>query len=199
MGVSSSYKSLVLASASPRRIELLTRSGVPFTAVESGVAEVREPLEPAARFALRMARAKAAAVSAQMPHALVLGADTVVEIEGDVLGKPRDRADARRMITLLAGREHRVMTGFALFRARSMLEEQVVTSTVEFRPLGQAEIEQYIATDEPYDKAGAYGVQGLGRVLIARVEGSLANVMGLPIEEVLDALARQDVVAARAC
>lgn len=184
---------LLLASASPRRRQLLTEAGVRFQALESGVEEQRMAGEAAAPYAMRLAQDKARAVAARYPAALVLGADTVVVVGDEVLEKPRDRDHARWMIGRLAGRAHQVITGFALIRAEQVLERHAVTSIVTFKPLSASEIEAYIATDEPYDKAGAYAVQGQGRSLIAAVEGSFTNVMGLPIEEVMAALARHGI------
>lgn len=181
---------IILASASPRRRELMAKAGLSFEVIESGVGESRMPGEPAQAFALRMAREKARAVAVRRPDALVLGADTIVEIAGYVLGKPRDRAHARWMIQMLSGRIHTVVTGYALMLGERLIENRAVASAVRFRALSPDEIEGYIATNEPYDKAGAYAVQGRGRDLIARVEGSLANVMGLPIEDILTALER---------
>jgi septum formation protein len=188
---------LLLASASPRRHQLLTQAGVRFEAIESGVQEQRMAGEAAAAYALRLAQDKAGAVAARYPAAWVLGADTVVVVGTEVLEKPRDRAHARWMIGLLAGHAHQVITGFALMRAERLLECQAVTSLVTFRPLSAGEIEAYILTEEPYDKAGAYAVQGQGRSLIEKVEGSLTNVMGLPIEEVMAALARHGIDRAK--
>ena len=181
---------LILASASPRRRQLLAQAGLDFEIVESGVDERREPAEPGPDFALRMACEKALAVSARRTDALVLGADTVVEIEGEILGKPRNPDDARRMLLMLSAQVHRVFTGFALARERRVVERAAIVSAVRFRALADAEVERYIATDEPYDKAGGYAIQGDGGDFIAAVEGSTTNVMGLPIDEVLDALRR---------
>ena len=181
---------LILASASPRRRQLLAQAGLDFEIVESGVDERREQAEPGPDFALRMACEKALAVSARRTDALVLGADTVVEIEGEILGKPRNPDDARRMLLMLSAQVHRVFTGFALARERRVVERAAIVSAVRFRTLADAEVERYIATGEPYDKAGGYAIQGDGGDFIAAVEGSTANVMGLPIDEVLDALRR---------
>jgi len=186
----SSAPKLVLASASPRRRQLLAQAGLEFEVVESGVDESRAEGEAGPDFALRMACEKALAVSVRRPDALVLGADTVVEIDGEILGKPHDRADARRMLQKLSGQVHRVFTGFALARGGRIVESDAIVSGVRFRELSAAEIEQYIASNEPYDKAGGYAIQGDAGDFIAAVEGSIANVMGLPIDEVLTALRR---------
>ncbi len=184
---------LVLASASPRRRQLLAQAGLEFEIVESGADEHRAEAESGSGFALRMACEKALAVSARRPDALVLGADTVVEIDGEILGKPHDPAEARRMLQKLSGRVHRVFTGFALAHTGRIVESDAIVSGVRFRELSAAEVEQYIATNEPYDKAGGYAIQGDAGDFIAAVEGSIANVMGLPIDEVLEALRRHCV------
>lgn len=184
---------LILASASPRRRELLARARVEFEVIESGVAETRLENESARDYACRMAGRKALAVSARFSARLVLGADTVVECAGEVLGKPESVAEARRMLGLLSGRAHTVTTAFALARAGRVLEGAAVESRVTFRELSGAEIEAYIESSEPFDKAGAYGIQELGARLIARLEGSRENVMGLPTREILEALGRLGV------
>ncbi len=179
---------LILASGSPRRKSLLSAAGIAFEVVESGVDEIRGACETAPEFALRVARDKALSVSARFPVPIVLGADTVVECDGEILGKPRESADARRMLTLLSGNTHRVVTAFALARAGTVLESAAVTSGVTFRHLSPAEITAYIETGEPVDKAGAYGIQGVGGAFISAVDGSRDNVMGLPVDQVLRAL-----------
>ena len=184
---------LILASGSPRRRQLLTEAGIVFDLIESGVEERRESEEPAREYALRMARAKASAVSSRVPFAIVLGADTVVECAGEILEKPADAADARRMLTTLSGRKHTVVTAFAIAREGRVTEADAVESNVFFRALGEKEIADYIATGEPFDKAGAYGIQGSGGGFIVRVDGPRDNVMGLPVRSVLDALARHGI------
>jgi septum formation protein len=181
---------LILASGSPRRRQLLAQAGVEFEIIESGIDERREEAESGPDFARRMAGEKALAVAARRPGALVLGADTVVEIDGQILGKPRDADEARTMLRMLSGRVHRVLTGFALARGGRILEQATIVSEVKFRVLSDAEIEQYVATSEPYDKAGGYAIQGDAGEFIAAVDGSTANVMGLPIDDVLAALRR---------
>jgi septum formation protein len=184
---------LVLASASPRRRQLLQAAGLDFEIVESGVDEQMHESESGRDFALRMAGEKALAVSTRRPETLVLGADTVVEIDAEILGKPQSQEEARTMLQKLSGQVHRVFTGFALARAGQIVESAAIESLVRFRELSGAEIERYIATEEPYDKAGGYAVQGDAGEFIAAVEGSTANVMGLPIDEVLEALRRHGV------
>ncbi len=184
---------IILASGSPRRRQLLTEAGLSFECSESGVEERREPHERARDYAVRMARAKAAAVSLRVPDAIVLGADTVVECGEEILEKPVDAPDARRMLATLSGRAHTVVTAFALALGGHVIESHAIESRVFFRPLSEAEIGEYIATGEPFDKAGAYGIQGLGGGFIARVEGPQDNVMGLPVQNVLAALSRAGV------
>lgn len=182
---------LVLASASPRRKDLLAAAGVAFTIVESGIDETRAEHEDAATYAERMARAKALNVSHRRSEPLVLGADTVVELRGMILLKPDDTADARRMLRLLSGATHTVVTAFALAQGGRLLESAPLTARVTFRRLADPEVEAYLATGEPFDKAGSYGIQGLGAGFITAVEGGRDTVMGLPVAAVLAALRRQ--------
>ena len=181
---------LILASTSPRRRALLAAAGVDFELGESGVEEERLEGEAVVEFALRMAAEKALEVSRRAGDALVLGADTVVECGGEILGKPRDHADAHRMLRTLSGRFHTVVTAFALARDGRLVESRAVVSRVRFRELGDHEIDAYIRTGEPMDKAGAYGIQAEGAGLVVEVEGERDNVMGLPVGEVLAALRR---------
>jgi len=189
MGQSSITPPLILASASPRRRELLQRVGVAFVVIPSDTPETPRPGELPRAYALRVAEEKARDVARKHPGAWVLGADTIVEIDGEVLGKPRDEADGRRMLRRLSGRTHHVMTAFVLCdRAGQVHTRQIVTSRVTFTLLTEAQIRAYLATGEPFDKAGAYAVQGLGASLVERVEGSYTNVVGLPMDEVQGAL-----------
>jgi len=184
---------VILASVSPRRRQLLAAAGISFEVVESLVPERHEPGEPARDYALSMAREKAGAVSSRFPEAIVIGADTIVLCETQILEKPAHPDDARRMLGMLSGRVHTVVTAFALVRGGCILESSPVESQVTFRKLAEAEINDYIATEEPFDKAGAYGIQGVGGGFISHVEGSRDNVMGLPTERVVAALARWGV------
>ena len=181
---------LILASGSPRRRELLIRAHIDFEVVQSGLEEIRHPHESARDYALRMARDKALAVSTQQPHRAVLGADTVVECEGVILEKPIDANDAARMLGTLSGRTHTVVTAFAIASNEKIVASEAVISRVTFRSLANDEIVSYIATGEPFDKAGAYGIQGIGGGFISHVDGSRDNVMGLPTAEVIAALRR---------
>lgn len=175
---------LVLASASPRRHELLRWLVAEFEIDVPAVDESSPAGEEAASLVRRLARAKAAAVAERRPSAWVLGADTIVELDGEVLGKPADAEEAVRMLARLSGREHRVYTGVALLGPGGRHDEDTVCSRVVFRPLDPARIAAYVATGEPLDKAGAYAVQGRGAGLIERVVGSFTNVIGLPLTEV---------------
>ncbi len=176
---------LVLASASPRRADLLRVAGIPFeirTApeAEAGVA-ARVGRDDPAYYAVTLAEAKAEAVAATLPGRLVLGADTVVVLDGEILEKPLDAADAARMLGDLQGRRHTVVTAIALLGAANGPLTAAEHTDVEFLPLDSATIERYVATGEPMDKAGAYGIQGYGAMMVRRVEGCYFNVMGLPL------------------
>jgi septum formation protein len=188
---------LILASASPRRKTLLGATGLAFEIVESRIDEVRQAGENAPDFALRMAREKALNVSLRFPDAFVLAADTIVECDGQILGKPADGAAARAMLRTLSSNTHTVVTAFAIARAGMIAESMPVTSRVTFRALSPDEIAAYVATGDPLDKAGAYGIQDAGAGFIQQVEGARDNVMGLPMREVLAALRRHGVAGAR--
>jgi septum formation protein len=174
---------LILASASPRRRELLARAGLQFEVRATSIDETPLAGESPEEFARRAARDKALGVAASAPHgSLVLGADTVVVAGHEILGKPVDAADAARMLRMLSGITHRVITGVCLVRAPADLEAlQHETTFVTFRHLDEWEIAEYIASREPFDKAGAYGIQGLASKFVARVEGCYFNVVGLPV------------------
>jgi septum formation protein len=184
---------LILASGSPRRKALLSAAGLRFDIIESGISETRDGGESGRDYALRMACEKALSVSARVPGALVLAADTVVICDDKILLKPNDEDEACQMLTTLSGRTHSVVTAYALASVSAILEAKPIISQVTFRPLSNAEIEEYVATGEPLDKAGAYGIQGKGADFIAMVVGSRDNVMGLPLCDVLAALARLGV------
>lgn len=177
---------LVLASASPRRRELLARAGFQFEVRPASLDEAPLAGEPPEEYAGRVARDKALNVGAQVePGNLVLGADTIVVAGDEILGKPEDAADAVRMLRILSGNSHRVITGVCLVSApvevKALTHE---TTIVTFRSLDEEEIENYVASGEPLDKAGAYGIQGLASKFVARVEGCYFNVVGLPVARV---------------
>jgi septum formation protein len=171
---------LVLASASPRRVELLRAAGFQPVVVPAHVDETALVGELPARHVFRLAGAKAAAVAPRYTDAAVLGADTVVAVENEILGKPRDDEDARRMLRRLAGRAHRVYTGVALAVGGQVRAEVEVTE-VEMSPLADAEIDWYVGSGECRDKAGAYAIQGLASRYVTAVRGSYSNVVGLPV------------------
>jgi septum formation protein len=175
---------IVLASSSPRRAEILTSLGIPFVVDPADVPEEIRPGESARDAASRLAADKAAHVAARYPDSWVLAADTLVLLGEEILGKPRDDSDARRMLGLLAGWEHRVVTAARLQRGADPGGEIVEVSGVRIAPLSEEEIRWYVGTGEPRDKAGAYAVQGLGSRFIESVQGSYTNVMGLPARAV---------------
>jgi septum formation protein len=179
---------LVLASASPRRAELLRAAGIPFEVAVADVDESQHPGEDAETYVRRVAAAKAARVAASHPGRLVLGADTTVVLDGEVLGKPRDGTEATSMLQRLSGRSHRVLTGLCLIAPAGRIQITVAATTVEFLPLDAAQIADYVATGEPMDKAGAYAIQGGAGRFVRRVDGELANVVGLPISVVTELL-----------
>jgi septum formation protein len=182
---------LILASGSPRRRALLGELDIAFRVVASDVAEITAATANPADAALDLAERKARAVAANLDRDLVLGADTIVVLDGELLGKPADDEDARRMLSRLSGRAHDVVTGLALVDAATgATQRSAVTSTVRVRALSDEEITAYVATGEPLDKAGAYAIQGLGSGLIAALDGCFSNVVGLPLCETATLLAR---------
>ncbi len=182
---------LILASASPRRRDLLASLGLPFEVITAEVTEHEAEDADPRQLVRHNAALKADWVSRRHPRALVLGADTTVFLDGVVLNKPVDRADAFRMLRLLAGRAHSVCTGLAFRRADTGLaEDHGVESRVTFRELDDAAIARYIDATHPFDKAGAYGIQDRGEWIVARSEGSFSNIMGLPLDETREILTR---------
>ena len=179
--------SLVLASSSPRRHALLRYLGVPFIIDPSGLDEEAIGAPDPATLAVTLAEAKARDVAARHPSAAVIGADTLVELRGQVFNKPRDAADAARMLRLLAGNVHQVHSGIALWQA-GHCATRLVSADVRMHPAGAEEIAAYVATGEPLDKAGAYAAQGLGATLIEAVTGSYLAVVGLPLLALRDLL-----------
>ena len=189
---------LILASASPRRHELLTQAGLTFTVEAANLNEDLLPNEAAAAYVQRLAEEKAQAVwnahkasdTAENPL-VVLGADTCVVVEGQILGKPTDSADARRMLELLSGRTHAVLTGIAAITAKKTVRDLDITQ-VTFNVITDSEIGRYIASGEPLDKAGAYAIQGYAARWIPRIEGCYFNVVGLPIARTITLLAQAE-------
>jgi septum formation protein len=181
-------RKLILASGSLRRRELLRAAGIEYEVCPADISEDRQPGEPAIEYALRLAREKAEKVARQFAGQFVLGADTIVVVDEEVLGKPRDAEDAARMLRLLSGRTHRVITAVSLIAPGSVPETRFLTTQVCFRPLEEGEIQQYIAGGEPNDKAGAYAIQGGAARWVVRLEGDYSNVVGLPMPLVSEML-----------
>jgi septum formation protein len=195
------HHTLVLASASPRRREILGQLGIAFEVRPSDIPEPPPVDETPRAYAERLAREKALAVCAAHPSTssmpYVLAADTIVVVDGAVLGKPVDDADGRRMLRLLSGREHEVVTGVALARvSHGFVEGFSLVTKVRFRALTQDEVSRYIASGEGRDKAGSYAIQGLGTANVAAIDGSYSNVVGLPAAETLVMLQRHGIVGA---
>lgn len=175
-------KRIVLASASPRRAELLKNIGLLFEVMESGVPEEEAKEKDPDALARSLAMQKASAVAGRITEGIVIGADTVVCVDGNILGKPRSREEAREMLNKLSGRDHLVMTGLAVVEMPGgRLLTHVETTRVFMRKLSESEIEWYLDSNEPYDKAGGYGIQGKAGVFVERLEGCYFNVVGLPL------------------
>jgi septum formation protein len=184
---------LVLASASPRRQELLRNAHIAFEVQPANINEDPLPNEPARTYAERVAREKAQAVAQKHPHVAVLGADTVVVIDHQILGKPSNSADAARILRLLSGRTHHVITGVCLaVGGRSEVASE--TTAVTMSEISEDEITGYIATGEPMDKAGAYAIQGIASRWIPRIEGDYSNVVGLPVARVFQMLRKAHLI-----
>lgn len=170
---------VVLASQSPRRKAILERAGIPFVVRAANVAEDPVAGESPSDYVRRLAREKAQAIVREAVD-VVLGADTTVVVDGQILGKPENGADAARMLRLLSGRDHDVLTGICLVHSTGMVEDEACTK-VRFVSLSTDEIDEYVASGEPYDKAGGYAIQGLASKFIDRIEGDYFNVVGLPV------------------
>ncbi len=180
---------IILASASPRRVELLASAGIEFEVHPGDIAEDVLPGEAPEDHVVRLAREKAASVAKRVEGRFFIGADTVVVCDGEIMGKPKDGADAERMLWKLSGVPHEVITGFAIYdRERHDAVSRAVTTRVYFKQLRDDEIHAYIATGCPFDKAGAYAIQGGAAHMVERIEGSYTNVVGLPLCEVVAAL-----------
>ena len=175
---------LILASKSPRRKELLKQIGIPFVVVVSDAEEVSGNSWTPAALVVENAKHKARAVAEKYPDSPVLGADTVISLEGKIFGKPKDKDEARKMLTVLSGKMHEVTTGLALIN-RNEIRTTNVTTKVFFDTMTKADIDAYIATDEPMDKAGAYAIQGKAARFIEKIEGSYSNVVGLPLNALI--------------
>ena len=187
-----SFPAVILASASPRRRELLTLIGIAHEVLPADIDESAFPDEAPAPHAERLARAKAHALAGRHPHAVVIAADTIVVVDGEILGKPHDAAHAAAMLGRLAGREHVVYTAIAVARD-AQTESAVEDVRVTMRSMTAGEIAAYIATGEPMDKAGAYGIQGYGATIVERVDGDYFSVMGLGLRRLVELLGRVGV------
>jgi septum formation protein len=177
---------LVLASGSPRRAEILERAGWPHEIIVAGIDETLFSNEEAALYVQRLARSKAEAVASRLDQGLVLGADTTVVVANQILGQPADDADARRMLNLLNAKWHEVLTGVAVVRVGGETRVAYEKTRVRFAEMSETEIGWYIATGEPFGKAGAYGIQGKASLFIKEIEGDYFNIMGLPIRLVYE-------------
>ncbi|MEE8540125.1 MAG: Maf family protein [Desulfobacterales bacterium] len=185
---------LILASKSPRRRYLLNQAGLSFAVIPSHFDESSVSLSSPSTYVKALAEGKAEDISHRHPQSWVIGADTVVLIDGLILGKPGSRSQARTMLKRLSGKIHKVLTGYAIYcDAKQKKYSDVVTTEVAFKKLTAKEIEWYVHTAEPFDKAGAYAVQGLGSFLVKRINGSYTNVVGLPVCEVLELLIKERV------
>ena len=182
---------LILASKSPRRYELLKQVGLDFEAIPSRVAEDFFNTESPREHVVRLAEAKAREVASKYPDRWVVAADTIVCINGSVLGKPKSREEAAEMLRRLSGQEHRVLTGFSVCHLEKRNNDrEAVQTVVRMKLLTSAEIEWYVQTGEPLDKAGGYAIQGIGSFMIESIQGSYTNVVGLPVCELIQMLTR---------
>jgi septum formation protein len=187
--------SLILASASPRRRELLRSIGLDFRIIPAHVDENYLAGESPGQHVRRLSTIKAMAVAQKYQKAWVLGADTIVVIDETILGKPKNRTQAKNMLKKLSGREHKVFTGVTIIhRTLNIHEIKVIQSTVRFKTISTEEMNWYTACDEPYDKAGGYAVQGKGAIFIKSIRGSYSNVIGLPLCEVVELLKKYDAI-----
>ena len=189
---------LILASASPRRKEMLAKLGLDFEVQAAEVDEIPLYGESPEEFVQRAAAEKASEVSRSQPDAWVLGADTIVVHEGAILGKPMDAGDALKLLMRLSGQMHKVLTGFCLKRQQENISVgRAIGTDVYFSAFTEATAAAYVATGEPLDKAGAYGIQGCGGVLVEKINGSYSNVVGLPLAEIIEEMLRHQVIEPR--
>jgi septum formation protein len=186
---------LILASNSPRRRELLTQAGLIFSVIPSEVNEHEVTISDPDVFVRTLAESKAVDIAEKHPDSWVIGADTIVVIEKQILGKPASAHAARDMLRRLSGNVHQVFTGYCICcKHKNRFFTDAVKTDVRFKNLSEAEIEWYIQTGEPFDKAGGYGIQGIGSFLVKSIEGSYTNVVGLPVCEVVDILIKEGIV-----
>ena len=186
---------MILASKSPRRSYLLKQAGLTFDVIPGNFDETTIPETIPLEYVKTLSRAKAEEIAVQYPESWVIGADTIVVIDDTILGKPKERASARAMLHQLSGKTHQVHTGFTIRHLQSDCRiTHCVSTDVTFKTLTTDEIEWYVNCDEPFDKAGAYAIQGLGTFLVRRINGSYTNVVGLPVCEVIEILIQKKVL-----
>ena len=191
---------LILASKSPRRRYLLEQAGLKFSVIASNIDETRISLSAPENYVRILSEAKADDISKKYPEKWVIGADTIVLNNGNILGKPGSRDDARTMLKQLSGQTHQVLTGYAICcKAKNRMISETVKTDVLFKHLTHEEIEWYIHTKEPFDKAGSYAIQGLGTFLVKSIHGSYTNVVGLPVCEVIEFLLKEGVIVIAKC
>ena len=191
---------LILASKSPRRYELLKQVGLDFDVIPSGIEEDYIKGESPRKHVLRLAEAKALDVGHQHPDRWIIGADTIVYVDHAILGKPKSREEAKKMPRRLSGKEHRVLTGFSVLHLeKGKRDREAVQTAVKVKKLTQTEVDWYIQTGEPFDKAGGYAVQGIGSFMIESIKGSYTNVVGLPICELIQMLNRLGAITISEC
>jgi septum formation protein len=195
MATKSGANSIILASESPRRRHLLENAGLTFSVIPSSVDETSVPVDLPEDHVRLLADAKAAEIAEQHSKSWIIGADTIVLIGETVLGKPATPDEARQMLRALSGKTHRVLTGYCICcKAAERKISEAVETKVRFKTLTETEIDWYVSTNEPFDKAGAYAIQGLGSFLVRSIEGSYTNVVGLPVCEVIEHLIKEGVV-----
>ena len=186
---------LILASQSPRRRYLLEQAGIEFSVIPSSFDESSVRLFSPDSYVRQLAESKAKEISARYPASWVIGADTIVFIDGTILGKPASRSEARSMLKRLSGKTHQVLTGYCICcQNKGRCFSDAVKTDVRFKKLSMDEIEWYVASGEPFDKAGAYAIQGIGTFLVRRINGSYTNVVGLPVCEVVEFLISENVI-----
>jgi septum formation protein len=196
MNVPHDHSRLILASKSPRRSELLEQAGITFSVIPSDFDESTVAMSDPGSYVIALAKSKAVDISEKHPASWVIGADTIVLIDRKILGKPGSKEEARDMLQRLSGKTHQVLTGYCICcKKKNRFYSETVKTDVRFKKLSDAEIEWYIQTDEPFDKAGAYAIQGLGTFLVKSINGSYTNVVGLPVCEVMEFLINERVVA----
>ena len=195
MKISDEKPLLILASKSPRRRYLLEQAGLKFSVIPSSIDESKIPLCSPETYVRVLSEAKADDISKKYPEKWVIGADTIVLKNNDILGKPRSKDDARTMLKQLSGQVHQVLTGYAVCcKAKNKMFSETIKTDVLFKNLTHDEIEWYVHTREPFDKAGSYAIQGLGTFLVKSINGSYTNVVGLPVCEVIEFLIKEGVI-----